>query len=216
MIQEPIHVVAARSAWISLSATLLAGLWSVPLAIFMARRPRRGSGLAAAVLESLVGIPTVLVGLAVYLLISRRGPLGFLGLLYTPWAIVVGESLLVTPLIVATAYRGLSGWLPRAWETVESLGGGGLRGMIFLARESLESVAASLTMGFSRAVGELGVALIVGGNIAGRTRTLSTSIALATSMGMYGYAIKLGIVLLLLSLGVSLAGRLVLAWLDRW
>lgn len=216
MIQEPIHVVAARSAWISLSATLLAGLWSVPLAILMARKPRAGSGVAAAVLESLVGIPTVLVGLAVYLLISRRGPLGFLGLLYTPWAIVLGESLLVTPLIVATAYRGLSSWLPRAWETVESLGGGGLRGMFFLARESLESVAASLTMGFSRAVGELGVALIVGGNIAGRTRTLSASIALATSMGMYGYAIKLGTVLLLLSLGVSLAGRLALAWLDRW
>ena len=216
MLVEPVEAVAARSVMISLTATVLALTWSIPIAFHLSR-PGAVRGLTLVVMESLVGVPTVLVGLLLYMLLSRRGPLGFLDMLYTPQAIVLGEAILITPLLVSVSYRSLSGHIGYVREALESLGARGARLLVMVAREALPGLVGSASMGFSRAVGELGVALIVGGNIAGYTRTLSTSIALATSMGLYGYAVKLGIVLLALSLGVGLLGRLTVYWLEqRW
>ncbi len=207
---EPISAIAARSIAISATATLLASSWSLPLAYVLARR---GGGLTVSILEALVGVPTVLVGLLLYMLLSSRGPLGFLHLLYTPTAIVLGESLLVTPLISASAYRILQPIVGDVMLLTRVYGGGRRAEVALALREAAPALAGAVAMGFSRAIGELGVALIVGGNIAGLTRTLSTSIALATAMGEYEAAIRLGAVLAGLSIGFSLAVR---AGVDRW
>ncbi|MEB3851024.1 MAG: ABC transporter permease, partial [Desulfurococcales archaeon] len=198
--------VAARSVYISGTATLLSSLWSLPLAYAMASR-RGLRGLASA-LEGLVGVPTVLVGLLLYMLLSRRGPLGFLGLLYTPTAIIVGEAVLVTPLVSAVAYRSLAGALETYGELALTLGASERQAAIAALRESLGGVAASLVMGFSRAIGELGVALMVGGNIRGYTRTITTAIALDVSMGEFGEALRLGGVLVAILLAVAALSRL--------
>ncbi len=204
---EPVHMVAARSLAISGLATLLAASWGLPLAFLLASRPRARP--VVAILDALVGVPTVLVGLLLYLLLSRQGPLGFLQLLYTPTAIVIGEAVLVTPLLVSVAYRSLRPTVESVSLLVATFGGAGRQALLLSAREAAPGLASSIAMAFSRAVGELGVALVVGGNIKGYTRTLSTSIALATAMGEYEAAVKLGAVLAALSLGFSLAVRLV-------
>ena len=210
---EPVRVVALRSLWISGTATLLASSWSVPLALVLSSSSRGRRALA--LLEALVGVPTVLVGLLVYLLLSRSGPLGFLGLLYTPTAIILGESILVTPLIVAYAARSIAPSAAGIRLLAQTLGAGRGDTLALIAWESLPAITGAVVTGFSRAIGEVGVALVAGGSIKGYTRTLTTSIALATSMGMYGEAIRLGLVLTLLSIGVSLGARVVEAWLAR-
>ena len=203
---EELLPVLLRSLAVSGTATLLASLWSLPLAYYLSSSRLR---LIAYIMEGLVGVPTVLIGLLLYTVFSSSGPLGFLGLLYTPHAIVIGESLLVTPLVTATLYRVFTGSMASVRELALTLGASETRAMLLVFRESLAGVVSSIVMGFSRAIGELGVALIVGGNIKGYTRTLTTSIALATSMGEYEYAVELGAILTLLTIGVSLAARIV-------
>lgn len=204
---ESLGAVTLRSIAISGSATVLAASWSIPLAYLLAESKRLR--LLVYLVEALVGVPTVLVGLLFYLLLSRQGPLGFLGMLYTPQAIVVGEAVLITPLITAVSYNALLAGIQRYKELALTLGASGRQAALLVFRETLPSLVSSTVMGFSRAVGELGVALIVGGNIEGVTRTLTTSIALATAMGEYEAALKLGAVLTVISIGVSIAVRLV-------
>ncbi len=195
--------VTLRSLYISLSATMLAASWSLPLAYLAARRPSFTPVARAA--EALVGVPTVLVGLLLYMLLSRRGPLGFLELLYTPAAIVLGEAVLVTPLLVAVGYRVLSAAVAEYGELALSLGASEGRALRLALREALPGLVAALVMAFSRAVGELGVALMVGGNIRGYTRTLTTAIALEVSKGEFEAAVSLGAVLVGLMLASAAA-----------
>lgn len=204
---ESLGAVTLRSIAISGSATVLAASWSIPLAYLLAESKRLR--LLVYLVEALVGVPTVLVGLLFYLLLSRQGPLGFLGMLYTPQAIVVGEAVLITPLITAVSYNALLAGIQRYKELALTLGASSRQAALLVFRETLPSLVSSTVMGFSRAVGELGVALIVGGNIEGVTRTLTTSIALATAMGEYEAALKLGAVLTVIAIGVSIAVRLV-------
>ncbi|MCE4624897.1 MAG: ABC transporter permease [Desulfurococcales archaeon] len=199
--------IVARSIIISGSATLIATAWSIPLA-YHASTHRRLTPLVYA-FEALVGIPTVLVGLLLYALLSRQGPLGWLGLLYTPQAIVIGEALLITPLLVAVSYRVLSEKSRELWELAATLGATSSQAARLVLSESLPGLTSSVIMGFSRAIGELGVALIVGGNIAGLTRTMTTSIALYTSMGEYDKAITLGLILLAITVTFSILARAV-------
>ncbi len=203
--------ITVRSIAISGSATLLALAWSLPLAYTLA--VSRPGGRLTTVLEAMVGVPTVFIGLLLYLILSRSGPLGFLGLLYTPQAIIIGEAILVTPLITAVSYRVLSTALDEYGETVRTLGASESQVFQAIARESLPGLVAAAVMGFSRAIGELGVALIVGGNIKGYTRTITTSISLYVSQGEIEAAVKLGAILLALSIGVGMTVRLAMeAW----
>ncbi|RUM48241.1 MAG: ABC transporter substrate-binding protein [Hyperthermus sp.] len=188
---------------VSLSATLLSAAWSLPLA-FLAARGLRAARVLVGVCEGLVGVPTVLVGLVLYMLLSRHGPLGGLGVLYTPTAIVIGESILVTPIITAVGYRVLKRSIDRFGELALSLGASEARAFLFSLQESLPGLLSVLLMGFSRAIGELGVALMVGGNIRGYTRTMTTAIALEVSKGEFGEAIVLGIMLVAIMLASSL------------
>ncbi|MET1128847.1 MAG: ABC transporter permease [Thermoproteota archaeon] len=206
MLDAEVAEIAARSVYVSGLATLLAASWSLPLAYVMAIRGRMR--LLASLFESLVGVPTVLVGLVIYMLFSRKGPLGFLGLLYTPYAIVVGEAFLVTPLIVSVMHRVLQSAVKRYWELAVSLGASERQAMLTAFAQSLPAVVASIVMGFSRAIGELGVALLVGGNIKGYTRTLTTAIALEVSKGEFEDAVALGLVLVAIVAAFSAAARI--------
>ncbi len=199
--------IVIRSIVISGTATILASAWSILLAYLLSGSYRLRH--IAYLLEALVGIPTVLVGLLLYMLLSNDGPLGFLQLLYTPQAIIIGEALLITPLITAVSYQALKETRTKYTELALSLGATQRQAAGLVITQSLPSLLAAIVMGYSRAIGELGVALIVGGNIKGLTRTITTSIALYTAMGEYENAIKLGLVLVVLTIGVSLLVRLV-------
>ncbi len=196
--------IVLRSVYISATATALAVLWSIPLSYMIAKRRLHG---VASIFEALVGVPTVLIGLVVYMLFSRSGPLGFLDLLYTPTAIILGESLLVTPLIVGTSYRILSSSIEKYGELALSLGATHTGAMLLSLEHSIPGLVSSIIMAFSRAIGELGIALIVGGNIQGYTRTITTAIALEVSMGRFEMALQLGLVLVVLTIGMALAAR---------
>jgi len=193
--------ITIRTLTISGTATLLAITWSLPLAYRLAVK---GPKPIAHALESLVGTPTVLIGLILYLLFSRHGPLGNLALLYTPTAIVIGESILVTPLLVGTLHRIIEGIHATYGETVLALGATPRQAMHTVLEEATPAILGSSIMAFSRAAGELGIALLVGGNLEGRTRVLTTAIALDVSMGEFGDAVLLGSILLLLLLISSL------------
>ncbi len=196
-----------RSLYISGTATLLAGSWSIPLAYMLSSRP--GLRPVSHVFESLVGVPTVLIGLLLYLLLSRQGPLGFLNLLYTPQAIIIGEAILVTPLLVGISYRVLSYSVNTYGELALSLGATERQAMGIAVSQALPGLIGALVMGFSRAIGELGVALLVGGNIKGYTRTITTTIALEVSQGELFDAVQLGVVLVSIMVVTSLTLRLV-------
>ncbi|MEM1526329.1 MAG: ABC transporter permease [Ignisphaera sp.] len=196
-----------RSLWISATATLIASLWSMPMAFTLALRRR--TVFVEAILEALVGIPAVLLGLILYLLFSSSGPLAFLKLLYTPFAIVIGESLLITPLITSACYRGVRNILKDLRELGLSLGASRFQLLELYIRETYPAVIASIIMGFSRAVGELGIALMVGGNIAGFTRTMTTAIALDVAKGEFEEAIVLGLTLLSTSILASIAVKFI-------
>jgi len=206
--------VALRSVAISGSATLLSAVWSIPTSYYLAVRGARG--WAEAVLETLVGIPTVLLGLLLYFLFSSSGPLGSLRLLYTPTAIVIGEAILVTPLLIAVIYRSMRPVVRDRLELAMAMGASRGQAMATILRETWGGVIASTIMAFSRALGELGVAMMVGGNIAGYTRVMTTAIALGVSRGEFESAMALGLILLAImvvsSIAIKLAGGARAAW----
>ncbi|HIP65338.1 MAG TPA: ABC transporter permease subunit [Pyrodictium sp.] len=206
MVDSEVVEITIRSITVSGSATLLASSWSIPIAYILATRCR--SELVISVVEAVVGIPTVLIGLLLYLLLSSSGPLGFLHMLYTPQAIVVGEAILITPLIISTSYRVLRNVVDTYGELALTLGASERQAMLLTLRESLPGILASIIMGFSRAIGELGIALIVGGNIRGYTRVLTTAIALEVSKGEFEKAIALGTVLVVITITISIVLRL--------
>lgn len=198
-----------RSIHISGTATILSSLWSIPLTYALLFR-YRGKTIVEAVIESLVGVPTVVLGLILYFLFSSIGPLGFLGLLYTPIAIVIGEAILITPIIISTLYRSLKGVAPLYYELALTLGANKMQIIEFILGQSKPAIIASCIMGFSRAIGELGIAIMVGGNIKGYTRVMTTAIALEISQGRFEEALVLGIALLLLTISISISIKLLL------
>lgn len=204
-ISEVIEI-ASRSVMISGLATLLASLWSIPLTYVLAK-PSRISRILTSIFEALVGIPTVLVGLLLYLLLSSSGPLGFFQLLYTPQAIILGESLLITPIIIATSYRIVRVAYETYGELAISLGADKKQTMKLIIKESFPGILGSIVMGFSRAIGELGIALMIGGNIKGYTRVMTTAIALEIARGEYELATVLGVILISIMIIVAFISR---------
>jgi tungstate transport system permease protein len=194
---------------VSGTATLLASVWSLPTSYVLTLKRR--VGVVEAFIESLVGIPTVLLGLLLYLLLSSSGPLAPLGikLLYTPQAIILGESILVTPLMISTSYRVLKNSVVMYSELALSLGASKTQIMTLIVKESLPGVVASIIMSFSRALGELGIAMMVGGNISGYTRVMTTAIALGVVRGEFEEAIALGLVLMAIMVVISVTLKLI-------
>ena len=197
--------IVATSLAVSLLAVLIAGAIAVPLGVLTAMHDFRGRPALLQALNTLMAIPTVVVGLLLYGLLSRRGALGDLGLLYTPAAIVIGEALLILPILWNMTITAISGTDPRLAMTCRVLGASAWQQTWLFVREARYGIVAAVVMGFGRAIGEVGIAMMLGGNIAGFTRTMTTAIALETSKGEFELALALGIVLLLVAFVVNLA-----------
>jgi len=196
-------------------ATLVAALIAFPLAAWVVLTPFRGRGAVVAAMNALMGLPPVVVGLFVYLLLSRAGPLGTMGILFTPAAMVVAQCVLVVPLIAALARQTLEDALAEYDAYLRSLGATKLQRIGTLIREARFSLLTVLLAGFGRAAAEVGAVMIVGGNIDGVTRVMTTTIALETSKGDLGLALGLGLVLVLLVLAVNAAAQAVRLYAAR-
>jgi len=204
---EEIVGITLRSLSISGAATLLASSWSIPVA-YKISRSQRLSAFFMPIVEAIIGMPTVLIGLVMYMLLCSRGPLGVFRLLYTPYAIILGQAILITPLLIATSFRSLFHANQRYGELALTLGATERQAMKLVLTESTPGVIASIVMSFSRALGELGVALMVGGNIRGYTRVITTAIALEVSRGEFELALTLGCILIIILIIVSLSLRI--------
>lgn len=199
-----VYFIAWVSLRLSLSSVLIASLLGLPLGFLLGLRPFRARRLIVAALSTLMALPTVVVGLFVYLLISRSGPLGFLGMLFRPGAVIVGQSLLCLPIIVSLVYSALSRTDRRLPETLVTLGASRRQLFWMVLREARVAILSALLAGFGRLIGEVGVSMMLGGNIRWYTRTLTTAIALETSKGESEQALALGTILLLIALLVNL------------
>ncbi len=207
--------IAGLSLRVSLAAVALACLIGLPLGALVAIGRFPGRGAAVAVLNALMGLPPVVVGLLVYLLLSRSGPLGPLGLLFTPGAMIAAQTVLVTPVVAALTRQIVEDADHELGEQLRSLRLSlwqRARVLLFDARFSL---LVAVLAAFGRAISEVGAVLVVGGNIAGYTRTMTTAISLETQKGDLPLALALGIVLVALVLGVNGAASALRAYAMR-
>ena len=203
---DPVLVeITLRSLAISGFATIAASLWSIPLGALIGLGKFRGRVLLRGAFNVLLGVPTVTLGLVLYLLVSRSGPLGFLRLLYTPTAIILGQAVLITPIIVSFVANTLEAVDPDVRNLALTLGSTETEAVLMVVNESLEGVLLSVTAGFNRAIAELGIALMVGGNIRGVTRMLTTYIALETNRGEVAIGIAFAVILLAIVAAVNLS-----------
>ncbi len=189
----------------TLTAVLIAALVGMPLGAWLALSRFRGRSAVIVLVNSLMGLPPVVAGLLVFLLLSRSGPLGVLGWLFTPAAMIIAQTLLVLPIVIALTRGTVEELWAEYCEHLTSLGLTGLRAIPTLLWDGRFALATGLLAGFGRASAEVGAVLIVGGNIAGFTRTMTTSIALETSKGDLALALGLGIVLIALTLAINAA-----------
>ena len=212
LINRDPHVLSAVaiSLQVALLATGLATLFGTPIGFAVGTREFRGRRIAELVLNTSTALPTVVVGLLAYALLSRRGLLGPLGLLYTPAAMVIGQTILVTPLVGALTMAVVSGADPRIRETALTLGARRFGAALTVMAEMRRGLLAAVATVFGRLLSERGIALMVGGNIQDSTRTMTTAIALETSKGDFALALALGLILLVVALAVN-AGAAVLA-----
>lgn len=195
---------AARSVWISSLAVAVASLVGIPAGLFLARK--RVLGQQVLVLGCRVGmsVPTVLIGLLCFAVFSRRGMLGSLDLLYTTWAIVVGEFFLALPIVTTLTHGAIVRLDPRVAETAWTLGAGRARRAMTYLSEARLAIGLAILTAFSRCFTELGIAMMVGGNLAGRTRTLTTATALETARGEFARGVAMSFILLLIAVMVTI------------
>ena len=195
---------AGRTLGISVLAVVLAGSIGLPLGTLLARRSFPGQALLITLCRAGMALPTVFIGVVCYSIFSRRGVFGPLNLLYTPWVIVIGELMLALPIVVSLTHGAIQALDYRVSETAKTLGAGLLlRGWLYVS-EARIGVSLAILTAFARCMTELGIAMMVGGNIAGRTRTLATATALETGKGEFGRGLAMGLILLLMALVVML------------
>jgi len=196
-----------QTVWTSLRvsgcAIALAAALGVPLGVLLALNRFPGRRLLLTGLNTLMALPTVVIGLVVYGLISRQGPFGEFGLLFTPAAMVIGQTILATPIVAHYTVAAIEGADPRIVPTLQTLGAGPLQSTWRLLGELRFAVLAGIVAGFGRVIAEVGVAMMLGGNIRGTTRTMTTAIALETSKGEFAFALALGVVLLSVALLIN-------------
>ena len=193
------------SLLVSFAAVILGGLIGVPLGAGVALTRFAGREAVIVVLNALMGLPPVVVGLAVYLALSRSGPLGSWGLLFTPQAMIIAQTILITPIIAALVRQTVEDLWGEYREELEAMGVGAPGRVMTLLWDARFSLVTALLAGFGRAAAEVGAVIIVGGNIEGFTRTMTTAIALETSKGDLPLALGLGIVLIVIVIVVNAA-----------
>ncbi len=201
--ERTVIYISLTSLSLAVTSTIITTVPALLLGTALSIKKFPGKSLVIIILNSLMAMPTVVIGLLIYSLISRSGPLGELGLLFTPWAIIIGQSVLSFPIITSLIYSALSKINIELPETLETLGAGRIRKLYMIFRESRIAVLSAILSGFGRVIGEVGVSMILGGNIRWFTRTLTTSIALETSKGEFELALALGLILICMSFIVN-------------
>ena len=202
-----IFEIVSRSLLFSGTAIILAILWGTPIAMLLAMKEFRGKTIIKTFFNTLIGLPTVVLGLILFLSFSRGGPLGFLGLLYTPGAIMIGQAILITPILVSIGVSAIESVDPDIMNLAQTLGASESQSQIAVLKEAINGILLSYLGSFNRAIGELGVVLMVGGNIEGgglQTAVMTTSIARDVQISEFGLAIALGILLVLILFTINL------------
>jgi tungstate transport system permease protein len=195
--------VVSLSLLVSITATIIASLTGMVLAIPVALKDFRMKKYIVRLAETFMSIPPVLMGLVVYLLLSRKGPLGDLGLLFTPTAMIIAQSLLVFPIIFGLTVSGVGSRGREIKKNCIALGAGSRDTLIMIIKESKVQLLSVAAAGFGRAISEVGAVMMVGGNIKGDTRVMTTYIALETGQGKFKEAITIGVILLLVAFMVN-------------
>jgi tungstate transport system permease protein len=203
--------ITLRTLRISLSALLIGTLLFIPLGSLIHFREFRGKRVLINIIQTLYALPTVVIGLLVFLLLSRSGPLGFLGLFFTPTGMVLGQVLLIAPIMIGLTISALSGVGKSIRDTIVSLGATEMQAIVANLKEARFAILAAVITGFGRAISEVGAAMMIGGNIRGYTRVLTTTIALETSMGNIELSLALGIILISLALIINIG----LNWIQQ-
>jgi len=205
-----LFAIVRLSLLVSLSAVLLAALLGIPFGALLALTRFRGREAVIVVLNAMMGLPPVVAGLAIFLLLSRSGPLGSLGLLFTPQAMAIAQTVLVAPIIAALTRQTVEDLWAEYHDELTAMNVGAARRVTTLIWDARFSLVTALLAGFGRAAAEVGAIIIVGGNIDGFTRTMTTAIALETSKGDLPLAIGLGMVLIVIVILIN-----ALAWALR-
>jgi tungstate transport system permease protein len=196
--------ITVRSLLIALASTTIAAAIAVPIGGLIHFHNFWGKRAAINVIQTLYSLPTVTVGLLVFLLLSRSGPLGGFGLLFTPAGMVIGQTILIVPIMTGLTIAALSGIADQVRDSAVSLGASKYQAIFTIMGEARAAMMAAVLLGFGRALSEVGVAMMIGGNIRGYTRVLTTAIALETSRGDIEFSMALGIILVSISLIVNL------------
>ncbi|MCX7308435.1 MAG: ABC transporter permease [Afipia sp.] len=210
-----LFAIVRLSLLVSLSAVVLATVIGLPLGALLALTRFPGRNAIVVLLNAFMGLPPVVVGLAVYLLLSRSGPLGNLGILFTPAAMVIAQGILIVPIIAALARQTIEDLWVEYRDELSAMGVGPFGRMTTLLWDARFSLLTALLAGFGRAAAEVGAVMIVGGNIEGFTRTMTTAIALETSKGNLPLALGLGLILVTLVLAINAAAWGARAWSER-
>ena len=205
---EEVTTIVFASLRFSIGSTVLASLIGIPAGISLANSHFRFKRLVEDILNTLLAMPTVVVGLFVYTLIFSQGPLGRFHLLFSPAAIILGQTVLILPLVASLACSAVSAVNPIIRETAFTLGAGAFRTTLTIAWEAQAALFVACITGFGRVIGEVGISLLLGGNILGYTRTITTAVSLQTSKGEFALGLALGLVLIFAAFGVNLAIRL--------
>jgi tungstate transport system permease protein len=208
-IDPDLFEIVLRSLHVTISATIIASSIALPFAAYIAVKRFRARRLLIALMNALMGLPPVVVGLVVYLMLSRSGPLGVLGLLFTPTAMIIAQVIIITPLIASIAHQSLRDLWAMYHDLLISLNTTKWQRVKTLIWDARRSLLTAMLAGFGRAIGEVGAIMIVGGNIDHLTRVLTTAIALETGKGDFALALALGIILIILAIIINVSIHMV-------
>lgn len=198
-----IYAIILLSIFVSFTSTIISSLIGTPIGLFLALKKFRFKKVVTRFLYTFMSLPPVVVGLVVAIIISRRGPLGHLGLLFTPTAMIIAQILLITPIITGIIFNNAKEHGYEIKQICVTLGGNRWDLLILLIKEMRINILIAVVTGFGRAISEVGAVMLVGGNILGHTRVMTTFIAMNNSMGNYSTSIAMGIVLLIISFIVN-------------
>ncbi|TET24289.1 MAG: ABC transporter permease subunit [Candidatus Bathyarchaeum sp.] len=199
-----VYTIVFRSLYVSGLATAMATLWSLPIAVILGMKNFRGKRFIKASFNAFLGMPTVVLGLLLFLLLKRSGPFGMLELLFTPLAISIGQAILMTPIIVSFTTSAIESVDMEIRELARTLGSTEIQASTAILREAAGGVTLAVIAGFNRGFAELGVATMIGGNVHGRTRLLTTAIALEINRADIAFSIALGVILVSIVYAMSL------------
>ncbi len=197
-----VYKIIILSLIVSTSATIFASLVFIPLGVYFGIKKFKAKRMISRIIYTSMSIPSVIVGLVVAITLSRRGPLGYLDLMYTPKAMIIAQTLLVSPLILGLTYNLAKNRGLEIQKVAKTLGGSTKDAILLIIRELRVDILVNVATAFSRAISEVGAVMIVGGNIKGHTRVITTAISMKNSMGDYPMAIALGLILLIISFGI--------------